>query len=98
MMVHLPTLLPFRALGRGLAAALLLLFGTAHAVPAPSAGACADSDTGITLSPGFCATVFADNIGHARHLVVSPSGVVYVNMWSGRYYNEAPVDVTKLCQ
>jgi hypothetical protein len=43
------------------------------------------------LSPGFCATVFADNIGHARHLLVSPSGVVYVNTWSGRYYNEAPI-------
>src|SRR6202042_1925803 len=34
---------------------------------------------------------FADNIGHARHMVVSPSGVVYVNTWSGRYYgNEVP--------
>ena len=35
---------------------------------------------------GFCATVFADNIGHARHMVVAPNGVVYVNTWSGRYY------------
>ena len=34
----------------------------------------------------FCATVFADNIGHARHMVVAPNGVVYVNTWSGRYY------------
>jgi len=32
--------------------------------------------------------VFADNIGHARHLVVAPNGVVYVNTWSGRYYND----------
>jgi transposase len=31
-------------------------------------------------------TVFADNIGHARHLVVAPNGVVYVNTWSGVYY------------
>jgi glucose/arabinose dehydrogenase/mono/diheme cytochrome c family protein len=38
------------------------------------------------LPAGFCATIFADNIGHARHLVVSPSGVVYVNTWSGDYY------------
>jgi glucose/arabinose dehydrogenase/mono/diheme cytochrome c family protein len=46
---------------------------------------------GITLPPGFCATVFADNIGHARHLVVAPNGVVYVNTWSGRYYgNDTP--------
>jgi len=84
-MLNLPTLLPFRALWRGLAAALLLLLGTAHSAPASSAGACADSDTGITLSPGFYANVFADNIGHARHLVVSASGVVYVNMWSDCY-------------
>jgi glucose/arabinose dehydrogenase len=35
--------------------------------------------------------VFADNIGHARHLVVAPNGVVYVNTWSGRYYgNDTP--------
>jgi glucose/arabinose dehydrogenase len=35
--------------------------------------------------------VFADSIGHARHLVVAPNGVVYVNTWSGRYYgNDAP--------
>jgi glucose/arabinose dehydrogenase len=39
--------------------------------------------TGITLSPGFCATVFADNLGHVRHLVVAPDGVVYANTWVG---------------
>jgi hypothetical protein len=33
------------------------------------------------------ATVFAEGIGHARHLVVGPSGVVYVNTWSGDYYD-----------
>jgi glucose/arabinose dehydrogenase len=38
------------------------------------------------LPPGFCATVFVDGIGHARHMVVAPNGVVYVNTWSGRYY------------
>ena len=47
---------------------------------------CADDNGGLTLPPGFCATVFADHIGHARHLVVAPNGVVYVNTWSGRYY------------
>ena len=47
---------------------------------------CPNDDTGLTLPPGFCATVFADGIGHARHLVVSPSGLVYVNTWSGTYY------------
>jgi glucose/arabinose dehydrogenase/mono/diheme cytochrome c family protein len=49
-------------------------------------GVCAGDNGGITLSPGFCATVFADNIGHPRHMVVAPNGVVYVNTWSGRYY------------
>ncbi len=44
-------------------------------------------DAGITLSPGFCATVFADNLGHVRHMVVAPDGVLYVNTWSGRYYH-----------
>jgi glucose/arabinose dehydrogenase/mono/diheme cytochrome c family protein len=47
---------------------------------------CAGDNGGITLSPGFCATVFADNVGHARQMVVAPNGVVYVNTWSGRYY------------
>ncbi|HTQ54939.1 MAG TPA: c-type cytochrome [Bryobacteraceae bacterium] len=43
-------------------------------------------DSGLKLPAGFCATVFADNIGHARHMAVSPSGVLYVNTWSGAYY------------
>jgi glucose/arabinose dehydrogenase/mono/diheme cytochrome c family protein len=52
---------------------------------------CDHDNGGLTLPPGFCATVFADNIGHARHLVVAPNGVVYVNTWSGRYYgNDTP--------
>ena len=43
------------------------------------------------MPAGFCATIFADGIGHARHLVVAPNGVVYVNTWSGRYYgNDTP--------
>ena len=61
-----------------------------NTAPTPTE-ACADDNGGITLPPGFCATVFADNIGHARHLVVAPNGVVYVNTWSGRYYgNDTP--------
>jgi glucose/arabinose dehydrogenase/cytochrome c5 len=52
---------------------------------------CAADNGGITLPAGFCASVFADNIGHARQLVVAPNGVVYVNTWSGRYYgNDTP--------
>src|ERR1700719_1441937 len=62
-----------------------------HESPAADAATCPTDDSGLTLPAGFCATVFADAIGHARHLVVSESGVVYVNTWSGRYYgNDTP--------
>jgi glucose/arabinose dehydrogenase/mono/diheme cytochrome c family protein len=70
--------------------------GAAMAAPAAQAGApapaaCRGDNGGITLAPGFCANIFADKIGHARHLVVAPNGVVYVNTWSGRYYkNDTP--------
>ena len=53
---------------------------------AGGSSACPKDDSGLKLPPGFCATVFADGIGHARHLVVAPNGVVYVNTWSGSYY------------
>src|SRR6266403_431335 len=93
-MLHSVCLLGFRAgrAARWSAVALMLVkLETANAAPAAPATQCADSDTGITLSSGFCASIFADNIGHARHLVVSPSGVVYVNTWSGVYYgNDKP--------
>jgi glucose/arabinose dehydrogenase/mono/diheme cytochrome c family protein len=57
----------------------------------PKGASCPQNDTGLKLPHGFCATVFADGIGHARHLVVAPNGVVYVNTWSGRYYgNDTP--------
>lgn len=53
---------------------------------------CPGDDTGLILPAGFCATVFADRIGHARHMVAAPSGVLYVNTWSGSYYgNEKPL-------
>ena len=51
-----------------------------------STSKCATDNGGITLPTGFCATVFADGIGHARHIVVAPNGDVYVNTWSGKYY------------
>jgi glucose/arabinose dehydrogenase/mono/diheme cytochrome c family protein len=64
-----------------------------HSNPAAGAKsqACPNDDSGLKLPAGFCATVFADDIGHARHMVVAPSGVLYVNTWSGRYYgNDTP--------
>ena len=72
------------------AAALLAVGAVAFAQPEPS---CPADNGGITLPSGFCATIFADNLGHARHMVVAPNGVLYVNTWSGRYYrNDAPPD------
>ena len=77
----------------------LLLVACGPKAPPPTAAApppppsCPTNDSGLSLAPGFCATVFADNLGHARHLVVSPQGVVYVNTWSGLYYgNDKPPD------
>jgi glucose/arabinose dehydrogenase/mono/diheme cytochrome c family protein len=52
--------------------------------------ACPKDDTGLKLPAGFCATVFADGIGYARHMVVAPNGVVYTNTWSGEYYDNKP--------
>jgi len=75
----------------GFLAAIALCAPARGAPPAktpPTKAAC--SSSGLDLPPGFCATVFADDIGHARHLVVAPNGVVYVNTWSGRYYGNRP--------
>ncbi len=50
-----------------------------------------DSDNGgLSLAPGFCATVFADNLGHVRHMVVAPDNTLYANTWSGRYFPNSP--------
>ncbi|MDR3532737.1 MAG: PQQ-dependent sugar dehydrogenase, partial [Rhodopila sp.] len=71
-----------------LATTMLLVPGTPARAEPP---ACPGDNGGITLSPGFCTTVFADKLGHARHLAVAPNGIVYVNTWSGRYYhNDTP--------
>ena len=48
---------------------------------------CDAGDGGLTLPPGFCASIFADNLGRARQLTVAPSGDVYVNTWSSSYTN-----------
>jgi glucose/arabinose dehydrogenase/mono/diheme cytochrome c family protein len=65
--------------------------GSPLAMAAQPPTACPSNESGLTLPAGFCATIFADGIGHARHLVVAPDGAVYVNTWSGRYYgNDKP--------
>jgi len=64
----------------------------AHAASATAkSGSCGADESGLKLPRGFCATVFANGIGHARNLVVAPNGVVYVNTWSGAYFgNDVP--------
>ena len=52
---------------------------------APDKAKSCEGDAGITVPAGFCATVFADNLGHARHLAVAPNGDVFVNTWSSMY-------------
>jgi glucose/arabinose dehydrogenase/mono/diheme cytochrome c family protein len=61
-------------------------------MPAQAAAtSCKGDAAGITLPDGFCATIFADNIGHARQMAVTPDGTLYVNTWSGAYFNNGPV-------
>ncbi len=71
-------------LARYLAMFIGLCLFTASAARAQSA----PSDDGpLALPPNFHATIFADHLGHPRHLSVAPNGVVYANTWSGRYYH-----------
>jgi glucose/arabinose dehydrogenase/mono/diheme cytochrome c family protein len=77
-------------LGAALAAGTPVAAQTPSSAAAPASAAAACPNVGLKLPSGFCATVFADDIGRARHLTVSPDGIVYVNTWSGRYYGNAP--------
>jgi len=62
---------------------------------AAQATSCTGDNGGITLPSGFCATVFADNLGPVRHMVMAPNGALYANTWSGSntwsgYHNAPP--------
>jgi glucose/arabinose dehydrogenase len=60
-------------------------------VPSAAAARCDPDNGGLKLPPGFCATVFADNLGQARHIAVAPDGAVYVNTWRNPYRKDARV-------
>jgi glucose/arabinose dehydrogenase/mono/diheme cytochrome c family protein len=66
---------------------LILAAAAGHGGQAPGKGDCPAPDAGLTLPPGFCATVFADGLGHVRHMVVGADGTVYANSAPG---NDAP--------
>lgn len=82
------------ATGLILSAGTLILGATilgATGMPAAAENACPGDNGGLRLSPGWCAAIFADRLGHARQMVVAPNGVLYVNTWSGTYYdNDRP--------
>jgi len=42
--------------------------------------ACAPDNDGLKLPQGFCAAVVAENVGHARHIVVAPNGDLFVSL------------------
>jgi glucose/arabinose dehydrogenase len=46
-------------------------------------GACAAQDASLTLPSGFCASIFADQIGPARHVAVASNGDVFVTLQGG---------------
>ncbi len=44
----------------------------------PAAAPCPGHDQTLTLPPGFCATVYADGVGRAQQMLVTPAGDLYV--------------------
>jgi glucose/arabinose dehydrogenase len=64
--------------------ALMALLLPAGANAQPAAAPSCSGDGALALPPGFCASVFADDIGRARHIAVSADGVLYANTRSGR--------------
>ncbi|MGH7619505.1 MAG: PQQ-dependent sugar dehydrogenase [Gemmatimonadaceae bacterium] len=75
---------PFRA---AILVALASGCGTDSSAPASDTSsnrtACSARDASLTLPSGFCATIFADGIGAARHVVVAPNGDVFVTIQGG---------------
>ena len=45
----------------------------------------ASADVQLKLPPGFTATVFADGLGGARHIVAALNNNIYVNTWRSPY-------------
>ncbi len=73
------------------AVGLILAAPAAPALAAPAPTVDGGIGAGITMPPGFTATIFADHVGHARHMVAGPDGTLYVNTWSGAYYSDEPL-------
>jgi glucose/arabinose dehydrogenase len=67
------------------AALLLCINACSCGGAAPLSDHCDRGNGGISLPPGFCASVFADEVGVARHLVVTQEGDVYVALEDGNH-------------
>ena len=65
---------------KAFALSMILFAAGAQAQRAPR---CATGPVAITLPQGFCATIFADYVGVARHMVVAPNGDLYVSLGDG---------------
>src|SRR5256885_6319579 len=61
--------------------AVLIALTVPAVVAAQGAGAakCAPDNVGLKRPTGFCASIFADSVRGARHLVVAPNGDVFVS-------------------
>lgn len=60
---------------------LLVLFPAASLLGSCSRASTRSCDGTFVLPAGFCAELFAENVGPARHVVVTATGDVYVARW-----------------
>jgi glucose/arabinose dehydrogenase len=76
---------------------VLLLAFLASACPSEEAPGvvCAEDNGSLELPDGFCATVFADEVGRARHIAVTPSGDVYIAI-SNEFGSDSPGGIMAL--
>ncbi len=84
----------FRRTAVALALAALVCVESAHAQRSADQN-CDPDNGGITLPDGFCASVFADDVGRARHLTVAPNGDVFVAVARSRAEG-SPVGIVAL--
>lgn len=56
---------------------------------------CAPDDAGLEVPDGFCVQIFADTVGHPRHLVVAKNGDLFVALARSRS-GDGPVGVLAL--
>ena len=58
--------------------------GDSIALAAAAATNCAADNGGLVLPTGFCASVFADDVGGARHIDVAANGDVFVQLMTAK--------------